>query len=234
MPQSVLSILAAAAGGMIPAGAWLWFWLREDAKHPEPRRLIALAFFAGMCTVAITVPLEQYVGGLIKNQTLTFTAWSAIEETIKFIAALAVVLWRKDYDEPVDAVIYMICVALGFSAVENTLFLWNPSLSGSTIAQEIITGNLRFVGATLLHILGSATIGISLAMAFYKPRVVKVLYGLSGVILAILLHSAFNFLILNTPQAYLLRTFVFVWIGVIVLLAALEFVKRIRPTRRSR
>lgn len=231
MPQSVLSILAAAAGGMIPAFVWLWFWLREDAKHPEPRRLIALAFFAGMCTVAITVPLEQYVGGLIQNQTLTFTAWSAIEETIKFIAALAVVLWRKDYDEPVDAVIYMICVALGFSAVENTLFLWNPSLSGSTIAQEIITGNLRFVGATLLHILGSATIGISLALAFYKPRIVKVLYGLSGVILAILLHSAFNFLILNTPQAYLLRTFVFVWIGVIVLLAALEFVKRIRPSR---
>ena len=216
------------AGGILPALAWLWFWLREDSKHPEPRRLIALAFFAGMCTVAIAIPLEQLIGAFIQNQTLKFDIWSAIEETLKLLAALSLIFWRKDYDEPVDAVIYMICIALGFSAIENTLFLWSP-LSGDTVFQTIITGNLRFVGATLLHVLSSATIGVSLALAFYKPRTVKILYALSGVILAVLLHSTFNFLILNTPQAYLLRTFVFVWVGVFVLLAALEFVKRIHP-----
>jgi RsiW-degrading membrane proteinase PrsW (M82 family) len=229
MPPDLLSILAAMAGGILPALAWLWFWLREDSKHPEPRRLIAIAFFTGMCTVAIAIPFEQFVGLFIHNQFLTFTAWSAIEEVLKLLAALAVIFWRKDYDEPIDAVIYMICIALGFSAVENTLFLWNPSLAGNTIAQEFITGNLRFVGATLLHVLSSAAIGVALALAFYKPRTVKILYGASGVILAILLHGAFNFLILNTPQAYLLRTFVFVWVGVVVLLAALEYVKRIHP-----
>jgi RsiW-degrading membrane proteinase PrsW (M82 family) len=230
MPSDVLSILAAAAGGILPALAWLWFWRREDAAHPEPRRLIALAFFAGMCTVAVAIPLEQYVGSLLQSQTLTFTAWSAIEETLKFLAALLVIFWRKDYDEPIDAVIYMVTVALGFSAVENTLFLWSP-LAGNTILQTIITGNLRFVGATLLHVLSSATIGVSLAISFYKPRSVKIVYAIGGVILAALLHSSFNFLILNTPQADLLRTFVFVWIGVVVLLAALEYVKRIRPRR---
>jgi RsiW-degrading membrane proteinase PrsW (M82 family) len=181
-----------------------------------------------MCAVAIAIPLEQLLGAFIQNQTLKFDVWSCIEESLKFLAALSLILWRKDYDEPVDAVIYMICVALGFSAVENTLFLWSP-LSGNTVFQTIITGNLRFVGATLLHVLSSATVGVSLALAFYKPPTVKILYALSGVILAVLLHSTFNFLILNTPQAYLLRTFVFVWVGVIVLLAALEFVKRIHP-----
>ena len=40
-------ILAAMAGGFLPALAWLWFWRREDAPHPEPRKLIALAFLAG-------------------------------------------------------------------------------------------------------------------------------------------------------------------------------------------
>jgi RsiW-degrading membrane proteinase PrsW (M82 family) len=228
MSSDAISILAAMAGGILPALAWLWFWLREDSKHPEPRRLIALAFFAGMCTVAIAIPFEQVIGAFIQNQTLKFDVWSAIEETLKLLAALIAIFWRKDYDEPVDAVIYMICVALGFSAIENTLFLWSP-LSGDTVFQTIITGNLRFVGATLLHVLSSATIGVSLALAFYKPRAVKILYALSGVILAVLLHSTFNFLILNTPQAYLLRTFVFVWVGVVVLLAALEFVKRIHP-----
>lgn len=228
MSPDISSILAAAAGGMLPALAWLWFWLREDSKHPEPRRLIALAFLAGMCTVAIAIPLEQWVATLIPNQTLTFSAWSAIEEILKFSAALLVVLWRKDNDEPIDSVIYMVTVALGFSAVENTLFLWSP-IAGNTIFQTIITGNLRFIGATLLHVLSSATIGVALALAFYKPRSQKILYAVCGVILAIALHAGFNFLILNTPQEYLLRTFVFVWTGVVVLLAVLEFVKRIKP-----
>jgi RsiW-degrading membrane proteinase PrsW (M82 family) len=230
MSSDVLSILAATAGGILPALAWLWFWRREDAAHPEPRKLIALAFLAGMITVAAAIPLEQYVATLLSSQTLTFTAWSAIEETLKFIAALIAVLWRKDNDEPIDAVIYMVAVALGFSAVENTLFLWSP-LSGHTVLETIITGNLRFVGATLLHVLSSATVGVALAISFYKPRGMKILYAIGGVILAILLHSTFNFLILNTPQADLLRTFVFVWIGVVLLLAALEYVKRIRPRR---
>jgi hypothetical protein len=52
---------------------------------------------------------------------------------------------------------------------------------------------------------------------------------LGGVILACILHATFNFFIINTPETDLLRTFSFVWLGVVVLLAALEFIKRIRP-----
>jgi len=228
MTSDLTSIIADAAGGILPALAWLWFWLREDSEHPEPRRLIALAFFAGMCTVIVTIPLEQYVATLVSNQTLTFTIWSCIEEVLKFMAAFITVLWRRDDDEPIDPVIYMIVVALGFSSLENVLFL-GSQVAGSTIFQVIITGNLRFVGATLLHVVSSATIGVALAFSFYRPRRVKIIYSICGVILAATLHAGFNFLILNTPQEYLLRTFVFVWIAVVALLATLEFVKRIKP-----
>lgn len=223
-------MIAAAAGGLLPALAWLWFWRREDSAHPEPRRLIALAFLAGMLAVAVVIPIEEYVATLITNQTLTFTAWSAIEECTKFLAALAVVLWRREDDEPIDAVIYMVTVALGFAAAENTLFLLSP-LSGNTVAQTFLTGDLRFVGATLVHVLSSGVVGVALALSFYKPRTTKVIYAICGVILAALLHSTFNFLILNTPQDDILRTFAFVWAGVIALLAALEYVKRIKPRR---
>ncbi len=227
------SIAWSATGGIIPALLWLWFWLREDSKRPEPRRLIALAFFAGMCTVVVAMPVEQYVQLYISNQTELFSAWSAIEETLKFLAALIAVLWSKENDEPIDSVIYMVTVALGFSAAENALFLYSP-LSGNTLVQTFVTGDLRFVGATLLHVLSSATVGIALALAFYKSRLMKIVYAICGVILAALLHATFNFFILNTPQDQLLRTFVFVWAGILVLLAALEYVKRIKPRKRYR
>jgi protease PrsW len=221
-------VLAAIAGGLFPALAWLWFWRREDSAHPEPRRLIALAFFAGMVTVIVVIPIQKYVAGFLLTQTAIFTAWSAIEEVSKFLAAKITVLRRREDDEPIDPVIYMVAVALGFAALENALFLLSP-LSGETVTQTIMTGNLRFVGATLLHVLSSAVIGVALALSFYKPRPMKWLYSILGVILAIALHSGFNFLILNTAEEHLLRTFGLVWLGLVVLLAVLEYVKRIHP-----
>ena len=227
----LLDVGAAMAGGILPALAWLWFWRREDAPHPEPRKLIALAFLAGMVTVVVAIALEKLVAPFIPDQTWLFTVWSAIEEVLKYGAAAATVLWRRDDDEPVDAVIYMVTVALGFAAAENTLFLLSP-LAGGTLLQTVVTGNLRFVGATLLNVLSSAVIGLALGLSLYKKKRAKRRYVAGGVILAVVLHATFNFFILNTAEDSLLRTFAFVWLGVIALLAALEFVKRVRPRFR--
>jgi protease PrsW len=226
--NEVWGIIAAAAGGVLPALAWLWFWLREDSKHPEPRRLIALAFVAGMISVAVAVPLEKFVQGFLVSTTLIFTAWSIIEELLKYLFAYATVLRRSEDDEPIDPVIYMVTVALGFAAAENTLFLLSP-IAGDTNMQVLMTGNLRFVGATLLHVISSAAIGVCLGVTFYKSKQTRRLAALAGVILASLLHASFNFFILSRPEETLLRTFSFVWVGVIVLIAVLEYVKRIHP-----
>ena len=232
MPD-IAPIAWAAAGGMLPALAWLWFWRREDSRHPEPRKLIALAFFAGMLTVFVVIPIQKSLVPYIATQTMLFTAWSTIEEICKYLAARVTVLSRREADEPIDPVIYMVTVALGFAAVENVLFLLSP-LAGNTVLQTIMTGNLRFIGATLLHVLSSSAIGVFLALSFYKSRRAKRLYVLAGVILAAALHSGFNFLILNTAEEHLLRTFGLVWIGLIALLAVLEYIKRIHPVIKRR
>lgn len=224
----------ALAGGLLPAFAWLWFWLREDKKHPEPRRLIALAFLAGAITVAAVIPLQKgiavYLGA---GTTLTFAAWAFIEEASKYIAARVSVLGRRENDEPIDSVVYMVIVALGFAAIENALFLLNPDIR-SHLATIILTSDMRAIGATLLHILSSAVIGVALAISYYKPAYQRALYTLGGVILATVLHTGFNFFILHTKDAYLFHTFAMVWIGIIVLLAILELVKRMRRPIRIR
>ena len=242
--MNITSVLGAILGGVGPALLWLWFWLREDRKHPEPRKLIALAFLGGMVAVAIVIPLEQWAAGFIQihqlaltqalkatAETLTYFAWSAIEEVVKFGMAAALVLWRRDDDEPIDPIVYMVVVALGFAAAENALFLLSP-LSGTTLSQTVITGDYRFVGATLLHVLASAVIGVSMAISFYKKRSVRIRYVAVGVILSVCLHGLLNFLIMNTAPENMVRTFSFVWAGLIALLALLEFIKRI-PVRRS-
>lgn len=249
MPD-IVPIAAAAAGGLFPSLAWLWFWLREEADHPEPRRLIALAFAAGMLVVTLVIPLEEWVQQFMPDLTLivgaaagastfhvsaevfTYLAWSALEELMKFGAAGVSVLRHRKDAVPIDMVIDMVAVALGFAAVENALFLYSP-LAGTSLDQIVATGDFRFIGATLLHVFSSAVIGVSLGLAFYQSWTKKVLYAIGGVILAIVLHGTFNLLILYTPQAYMLLVFAAVWLGIIALLAVLEYVKRLHPKARK-
>lgn len=219
------TILYALIGGVLPSLLWLWFWRREDKLHPEPRRLILLAFVMGMFTIPFVIPIQKYTATIFSGGLLILI-WAAIEEVFKYTFAYFSVLRNKEMNEPLDEVLYMITVALGFAALENTLFLIGP-LSDGQFIESIITGNFRFLGATLLHVLSSATVGVFMAFAFYKSRAQKWLYTAVGIILAILLHSLFNFSIINSNGTNILLVFAFVWAGIIILLLLLERIKSI-------
>ncbi len=226
---SALAAFLAFLGGLVPALLWLTFWLREDKKRPEPRGLILIAFLTGMIAVAPTLPLQSFAAQFVPLSLGLLLIWAAIEEALKFTLAYATVLRRHSLDEPIDYPMYLITVALGFAALENMLFLIGP-ISGGNVSETIITGNLRFIGATLIHVLSSAVLGGALAFSFYREGGLKLWYGFAGIILAVTLHALFNFLILSTGADRLLTVFLGVWVGIIALLLALERVKRIyRP-----
>ena len=218
----------ALAAGFIPAMVWMIFWHFEDRRRPEPRHMVIRTFLLGMACVIIVLPLEKWVVDLgIPISFLLFLVWSGIEEVTKLVLALMFVLRNSAVDEPIDIPIYMISIALGFAALENALFLLTP-INDGRLLDSIVTGNLRFIGASLIHVLSSAVIGGSLAFAFYRDFKDKLWFGFVGVILAISLHAVFNFLIITTGAGNILTVFLGVWVGVIFLLLALERVKALR------
>ncbi len=213
-------------GGIVPALLWLLFFLREDRLHPEPRKLLIFTFIAGMSCVIFVLPVQRFAYGFLTGGSLLL-AWAFIEELFKYWAAYLVVLWQSAVDEPMDPVIYMITAALGFAALENALFMSGPLLSGNP-TEALITGNLRFIGAALLHVVASASIGMALALSFYRKSKYKRLYFLTGFILSVLLHTIFNFFIMESNGGEVLIVFSFVWIGVILLLLLFERIKLIK------
>jgi protease PrsW len=221
-------LLIAFLGGLLPALLWLVFWQLEDHCDPEPKKLIALSFLAGMLMVPLVLPFQSIVQQITVTyalpQVFMLFLWATIEELFKFGAAWIVILRNRAVDEPIDAIIYMLTVALGFAALENTLFLLGPLAHGDTVG-GLLSGNIRFIGATLLHTLASATIGISLALSFYRSSKMRTRYLTGGISLAIILHTLFNYLLLTEGGAGF-SVFLYVWIGIIVVLLFFERLKR--------
>lgn len=216
-------LVVATLGGIVPALLWLVFWLMEDRCEPEPKRYILYSFIAGMVAVLLVLPLERAVAPYLAGTQLLL-AWAAIEELFKFGAAYIAALRFRVFDEPLDGVMYLVTAALGFSALENVFFLITPAADGDLL-RTIVTGDLRFIGATLLHTLASATIGVSLALAYYQSAGVRKLAALGGVILAIALHTLFNFFILKSGGSAFL-VFLVIWLGIVALLFTIEHVKQ--------
>lgn len=226
-------VFFALSGGILPALLWLWFWLKEDRRRPEPRRMIIYTFLAGMASVALALPFETLTFKLMQEfgvlslwgGATLLLVWAFIEEVVKYVAAHKVALSQKDYDEPVDAIIYLITAALGFAAAENVIFLVG-AFTNYDFFTGFVVGNLRFVGATLLHILSSAAIGVSLAFCFFhKENVRRNLFW--GLVLATLLHMFFNYFIINSGGKNIFYVFLPFWSLIIVLLLVFEKVKKL-------
>ncbi|GMQ95110.1 MAG: hypothetical protein BMS9Abin13_220 [Patescibacteria group bacterium] len=221
-------LLFVGAVSVLPALFWLWFWLKEDVKKPEPRGLLAAAFVAGMIVVFAVLPLERLAYSLLSDTTHLIVAWAATEEVLKYLALFMVAMRSRYFDEPIDGVIYAITVALGFAAMENFLYIIN-TIADTSFAVSILNGNLRFIGATLLHTVSSAAIGIAIAFSFYMSRAKKALYTAIGISVAILLHTLFNLFIIRTESvSELLAVFSSLWIIIIIVLVVLEKIKRIK------
>ena len=223
----------------LPSLIWLLFYLRKDV-HPEPNRLIIRVF---LWSLLITTLVALAIFGIQEAKTLLinrgidiksilppFLALPFIivlfnafwEEILKYLVVHFSILKNKHFDEPVDAMEYMIIAALAFAAVENVLISFRyESLIG--------LGNIlfaRFLGATFIHALSSAIVGFFLARAIFHKKNRKrfplaINFVLIGLLIASGLHGIFNFLIIksenlsNPVYLYLIAVFL-VFLSVVV------------------
>lgn len=225
----------ATLGGLLPALIWLWFWMHENHEHHEPKNTLWLTFLAGMSTVFVVYPFQKIAASLIGEPEPGFNTlfvWAALEEVVKYLAAFFIALRLKYtvFDEPIDAFVYLMTAALGFSAMENSLFLLGPLLQGETVV-TIVTGNMRFMGANLLHVAASGVLSLCIAYSYFKPVWVQRVYLFAGLVAATIIHVIFNVLLMiiaDKNDQMIFVAFSYVWLTLIILILALEKVKKIK------
>jgi RsiW-degrading membrane proteinase PrsW (M82 family) len=195
--------------GFLPSLAWLFFFLKEDI-HPEPKKMIIKVFIAGAAITFIAIFFQIYMQkavnflSLENAHPLPFFLFALAEEILKFFAAWLIVRKSRFFDEPVDAMIYMVVSALGFALVENIAI----ALNIGTISDALGAITVRFVGATLLHALSSAIVGYYWAKGLINPGIKKIML-FKGIAFASIIHTVFNYLIVVSGEAVVIYPTVF-------------------------
>lgn len=221
------TILYAIIGGALPAIIWLWFWFyQEDREDPEPVGLVITTFLIGGVMVFLAMWLEKIALNSISNNTTQIIVWATIEELLKIIGVSFIIFGNRIIRHPIDYPMYFIATALGFAAFENVLYLIKPLSSNQAIV-GMLTGNLRFLGSTLLHAISSAMIGSALGLSFYIQSK-RISYFFVGILCAIVLHSVFNFFIMKGSGENFLSVFGFLWVVAIINILIFEKLKRMR------
>lgn len=200
------SIILYIIFGILPSLTWLSYYLRKDV-HPESNAMVIKIFLWGS---AITLPvffvqigLSELLNQINLNKLITaliywFLIISFSEELFKYLVVRIKIINSQHLDEPLDVMLYMVIAALGFTAVENILYLFVPmgQLSfNDLVNRTLIISLVRFIGATFLHTLASATIGYYLALSFCAGKK-RIIYVIGGFFIATLLHGLYDFSIM--------------------------------------
>ena len=204
----------------LPSLIWLLIYLREDV-HPESNKMILKIFFLGFIVAAPLAVFVEYAlvffivsmpsflsppfSNIFNSIIIVFFCVAFVEEYAKYLIIKWWVLKNPELDEPPDLMIYMIIAALGFAAMENLgllFFKYNSilTLSNNHLTQaltlSIIVLSFRFVSATFLHALTSASLGYFLAISFKNLKNQKKEF-IKGFIFAVCLHGIYDWVIIN-------------------------------------
>ncbi len=185
-----------------------YIYLR-DKYEKEPIKMLLWALLAGGI---ITIPVYfievflsnfSYIVGSNKFAQAAYDGFvvaSFTEETLKFIALYILIWGNVNFNEKFDGIVYAVFVSLGFAAVENLLYVF---VNGMEV------GILRAVTAVPAHALFGVSMGYHLAMAKFIPRE-RVAQLIKSLLVPIILHGAYDFILMSENNILLILFFPFV------------------------
>jgi len=218
--------LAALIVPMIPGVLWLWIIYRTDWYEPEPKRLVVGTFGLGVLAIAPAFLGERLAGMVypflkyIEQAALTgvtapipmaigcFLVIGPCEELAKFLAVRLFVYRNKEFNEPLDGIIYAAAAALGFASLENVLYV----IDWHTGHVQWGALGIRSLLALPGHVIFATTWGYALGRQKFDAsyRVWPM------VILAALLHGLYDFLLMYRPTQPLILLYMSLMVPIIV------------------
>lgn len=178
---------------ILPSLLIVLFFVKSD-QFPEPAYQIVKIFIYGifLCFPAFYLNnalLDIYTNAGISDQlSSSFLSAGPVEEFLKFTVLYFLVYKMKDFNEPIDGIVYGVTVSLGFATLENIYYVY--VLSDYFETTPLILAIVRSFSAIPAHGIFGATMGYF----FMKYAFIQKQNNLAlCLIVPILLHGAYNY-----------------------------------------
>ena len=106
---------------ILPSLLIVAFFVKSD-RFPEPSSQIIKIFMFGffLCIPAFLISIQHYhifmpTQTLMKHFNFFFLSAAPVEEVLKFTVLYSLVYKMKDFNEPIDGIVYGVTVSLGFA-----------------------------------------------------------------------------------------------------------------------
>jgi RsiW-degrading membrane proteinase PrsW (M82 family) len=170
-------LLAALMAG-IPAALWLGFFYLMDRHEPEPKQLVV-----GVCVLGalIAAPLADFVFGLAVPPTplavndpdslsmagILYAVFvvGLTQEMCKYAVVRYTIYMSREFDEPMDGIVYMMACGTGFA-----VWLNYHRLSSQSHQVYLSAGAADAVVTTLAHASFAGALGYVLGRAKFSRR----------------------------------------------------------------
>jgi RsiW-degrading membrane proteinase PrsW (M82 family) len=179
--------------------AALWI----DRYESEPAWTLVTAFAWGALVAVFIAAFVNTLSSLVVASLVSDEAGSffgavfsapIVEESAKAAVLFGLYFWKHDeFDGVIDGIVYASMVGLGFAMTENIQYYGSAALEGG-LGGGLTLFILRGLLAPFSHPLFTSMTGIGLGLATQsKNRLVKFCAPVGGLLLAMFLHSLWNF-----------------------------------------
>lgn len=140
--------------------------------------------------MAVSLGLEMLIP--LRDQNLSDQVFKAffmvalIEETSKFLFVRGRLFYHKDFDEPLDGIIYTVMVGMGFATIENILYIFYAGGGGTT-------GIIRMFTAIPAHAFFAILMGYFIGLAKYAPMGYSRIFSFLALFVAVLFHGLYDY-----------------------------------------
>jgi RsiW-degrading membrane proteinase PrsW (M82 family) len=200
-PVDLGPVFAAVMAG-VPAVLWLGFFYLMDRHEPEPKQLVIGVCVLGALIAAPLADFVQYqavppialeVHGLnvlsIDHVLYAVLIAGLSQEMCKYAVVRYTIYLSREFDEPMDGIVYMMACGTGFAVWVNY-----HRLSGQGHSVYLSTGAAQAVVTTLAHASFAGALGYVMGRAKFSRRsaFVRGVWLLLGLLGAAALNGQFT------------------------------------------
>lgn len=188
-------VTAQVAVAVVPGVLWLAIFYRQDRLEPEPKHYVLGVFLlAALLAKVVALPLVQDVfdvdAWLYRSRLAhllgAILVVGVVQEFVKYAAVRYTVYGSKEFDEPIDGVIYASAAGLGFATMLNVDYVLGYG------GVDLRVGILRIVVTALAHASFAGVLGYAMGRAKFREGS-DTFSLVGGIALAAVLNGIFFF-----------------------------------------